>query len=75
MQRNTIKLNCLLYILKSSIELIVVSINKLKSNSFKLAFAVSKSRNVSNGDNFSADGYAANPFILILLNNYVITYT
>lgn len=44
-------------------ELIVVSISRLKSNSFKLALAVSRSRKVSNGDIFSADGKAASPLI------------
>lgn len=32
----------------------VVSIRRLKSSSLRLAFAVSKSKNVSNGENFSS---------------------
>lgn len=39
----------------------VASISKLKSNSFKLALAVSRSRNVSKEDSFSAEGYAPTP--------------
>lgn len=49
------------YIVKSSIDATVVSIKRLKSNSFKLALAVNRSRNVSKGDNLSADGNAAIP--------------
>lgn len=37
-------------------ELIVVSMSKLKSKSLRLALAVNRSRNVSSEDNFSADG-------------------
>ena len=39
----------------------VVSINKLKSNSFKLALAVKRSRNESNGESFSLEEYAGMP--------------
>lgn len=49
--------------LNCSNELMVVSMSKLKSNSFRLALAVNKSRNVSSDDNFSAAGYAANPLM------------
>lgn len=42
----------------------VASINKLKSNSFKLALAVNRSKNVSKGDRRSADGKAARPEII-----------
>lgn len=38
----------------SSSDRIVVSMSKLKSSSFKLALAVSRSKNVSNGENFSS---------------------
>lgn len=39
----------------------VVSINKLKSNSFRLALAVRRSRNESNGESFSLVEYAGMP--------------
>lgn len=42
------------YICDSSSERMVVSIKRLKSSSLRLALAVSKSRNVSNGENFSS---------------------
>lgn len=39
----------------------VVSINKLKSNSFRLALAVRRSRNESSGESFSLVEYAGMP--------------
>lgn len=45
----------------SSVDVSVASINRLKSMSVKVAFAVSKSKNVSNGDRFSDDGNAVKP--------------
>lgn len=49
------------YVLMTSNEAKVVSINKLKSNSFRLALAVKRSRNESNGESFSLVEYAGMP--------------
>lgn len=46
---------------KSSVDVMVASMSRPKSKSFKVALAVSRSRNVSNGDSLSSDGNAASP--------------
>lgn len=52
---------------KSSVDVTVASISKPKSSSFRLAFAVSKSRKVSSGDSRSAEGNAAKPAKILKL--------
>ena len=52
--------------MNSSVDVSVVSISKPKSRSVKLALAVSKSRNVSRGDNRSPEGNAVRPKIIDL---------